>query len=116
MGLPQNFKNRFFIFLALISSSHYRPVDKKHGTIGYGKEFYYDNCLSCHNFKSSHSEDAISLLDMSKIDSLSLLNKIKDLKRTEIHKNHLANKKLSDKEINSLFIYIKKYGQPVNAP
>ncbi len=113
MELLQNSRKtkRIFLFLSLSFFVACKLQNDESGNIGYGKEFYYSNCISCHNFKSSGFIGEISLYDMSNYDSSSLLMKIKRLKENEIHGNYLANKKFSDNEINSLVAYIKSYRQ-----
>ena len=116
MALPQNFKRIKIIFsifsiillFSLITCKQYQSAK---GSIGYGKMYYYDNCLACHSQKSSGDE--ISLDVMSNYDSSSLLMRLKNLKENQIHKNHLINVRYSDEEVNSLFIFINSYKFPI---
>jgi cytochrome c553 len=117
MALIQNAKKIKIIYMIFSAIQLYSLVScEKHlrrkESLGYGKMFYFNNCLACHSQKSSGDE--ISLNDMSNYDRSDLLKRLKKLKGGQIHRNHLSDVKYSDEEINSLFIFIKNYRFPAN--
>lgn len=79
--------------------------------IGYGKTYFMDNCSACHG-RYKGFDNAPSILTMYNYDSLILLKKLVNIKQDSIHKNYFNSEKYSDKEINSLLLYIREYFEP----
>lgn len=79
--------------------------------IGYGKSFFIENCSSCHQRNDGYNE-APSLLVLNNYDSLSLFNKLSNIKQDSIHGNYFKNLKYSNKEANSIYEYIKHTFEP----
>lgn len=81
------------------------------GDIGYGKSFFTQNCSTCHG-RNDGFDNAPSLLTLNAYDSLTLLKKLSSIKRDSLHGNYFKSIKYSNREINSIEEYIKKYFEP----
>jgi hypothetical protein len=79
---------------------------KTNKDVSYGKVYFYQNCSVCHERVVGY-ENAPSLLVLYNYDSLTLLKKLVQIKKDSIHGNYCVD--YSDKEINSLHTFIKKY-------
>ena len=94
----------FTVFLLCMCNQSNSKAD-----IGYGKSLYSEKCLSCHSYTTSSSIEAITLMTMNSYDSLLLLDKLRNLKKDDIHSGQLQNVSFTEKEILSLSGYIRDY-------
>lgn len=76
--------------------------------LGYGKTFFNQYCSACHG-KNDGFNNAPSLLALNNYDSLTLLKKLRGIKKDSLHNSCLKSVKYSNKEITSIEKYIKDY-------
>jgi hypothetical protein len=94
-----------FIFL-LLSIRCKSPTEG--ANIGYGKSYFIQNCSTCHE-KSRGFDKAPSLETLNSYDSLDLIYKIKNITIDSLHSNYLKSIKYSNKEVYSIYAYIREY-------
>jgi cytochrome c553 len=108
--LPKKLINSaVLVVLALVLKLSVSCTDKKNGTVADGKIIYMEKCANCHSFKSSIDSES-SLLQLSGLDSLQLTNKLNKARSDSTHDTYFS--KLSDQDLNSIFLYIKDVQLP----
>jgi mono/diheme cytochrome c family protein len=81
------------------------------GDIGYGKSFFIKNCASCHQWNNGY-KGAPGLLVLNSYDSLTLFNKLHNFKQDSVHGNYFKDLKYTNKEVNSIYKYIRYTFEP----
>jgi mono/diheme cytochrome c family protein len=97
----------FALFLEFIQCN--KPDDK--GNVAYGKSFFITNCASCHQ-RSDGYKNAPSIIALNNYDSLTLLKKLSYIQQDSVHIYYFKTATYSNKEINSIYKYIKSTLEP----
>jgi|SRR5690242_14079766 len=96
-----------FGFLLLINGCK----NSKEADIGHGKTYFINNCSACHG-RLDGFKNAPSLLTIYNYDSLILIDKLKNIKQDDFHKNLIVSQRYSIREIHSVYKYIKENFEP----
>ena len=96
----------FFLFQIIKCKNTNSEAD-----VGYGKTYFNQNCNACHG-QLSGFENAPSLSSLNNYDSLDLLKKLISITKDSLHRHRLESVNYSNKEINSINVYIKNYFKP----
>ena len=72
------------------------------------KRFYFQNCSICHSARTSINEST-SIADFNKMDSVYLINKLQDLKKTKGHYDYFDSLEYSQKDATLIYDYIKNF-------
>lgn len=114
MGMQQKLINKYAIILVsigIIVIISYCGQDTQQGNVAYGKEIYYEHCMGCH-FPNAGIHEAPSLYALNKCDSQALISKLKNVKYIKKHGTILDSIKYSNKEIKSIYLFVRNYFSP----
>lgn len=88
MGVLQNLVIRHSIIVILVVTIllQFISCNDSHldASVGYGKRFFLKNCCSCHGMYDGF-RNAPNFVNLSKYDSLTLVEKLRSIKRDSIH-------------------------------
>jgi mono/diheme cytochrome c family protein len=98
-----------FIFLLQIAGC--RNNNSK-ANIGIGNSIFNQYCSSCHGLKDGGFNNAPGLITLDNYDSLTLLKKLRQIGDDSLHGSYLKSINYSNREVTSIYQYIKNYFKP----